>query len=294
MIRRTLKKKPSLVKNKTGKRKNTKGIKRNRRKVHKTRKRKGGGEYDLLMLSQQEGEKRLHVRGIIPSLFKKLIKQTVELAKPSWSSFKDVLPTEKNRIREAVVSEVHDILDKKERNVQNRESFVNQNILYFGVLKEVFDLFKETKTIKNDIERKYKRIFYLYFMEGLITKIDEGKEPKETEKELYIEFGQNFNSFKKAFTVTEENPKEKKIKGIIVYYLGKKNETINSRAEGYSSQRPKIITGTASVIQDSDTGSDGETTEITEITDITETLTEPSVEEGEAQEAEAEQEPPEE
>jgi hypothetical protein len=42
MIRRTLKKKPSLVKNKTGKRKNTKGIKRNRRKVHKTRKRKGG------------------------------------------------------------------------------------------------------------------------------------------------------------------------------------------------------------------------------------------------------------
>lgn len=42
MIRRTLKKKPSLVKNKTGKRKNTKGIKRNRRKVHKTRKRKSG------------------------------------------------------------------------------------------------------------------------------------------------------------------------------------------------------------------------------------------------------------
>lgn len=43
MIRRTLKKKPSLIKNKTGKRKNTKGIKRNRRKVYKTRKRKSGG-----------------------------------------------------------------------------------------------------------------------------------------------------------------------------------------------------------------------------------------------------------
>lgn len=50
MIRRTLKKKPSLVKNKTGKRKNTKGIKRNRRKVHKTRKRKGGGRTPLTNL----------------------------------------------------------------------------------------------------------------------------------------------------------------------------------------------------------------------------------------------------
>ena len=62
MIRKTLKKKPSLVKNKTGKRKNTKVIKRNRRKVHKTRKRKGG----ILTFSNKKGRPQL--TGFIPNL----------------------------------------------------------------------------------------------------------------------------------------------------------------------------------------------------------------------------------
>lgn len=278
MIRRTLKKKPSLVKNKTGKRKNTKGIKRNRRKVHKTRKRKSGGGLLTLEQDHNKGDTRVHARGIIPSFFKKLMKKTVELAKPSWSSFKDVLPTEKNRIRETVVSEVEQlILDEKGRNVENTESFVIKNIIRVNILETVFELFGKTKNIQDVIERKYKRIFYLYFMEDLIREIDEGKEPKPDEKklkELYIDFGTKFYSFKEKFesNVEEENPKEKETKERIIYYLGVKGERISSRVRLYSVQRqtsqtPTIITGTASVIQDSDTGSE-----------TTETSSEPSAE----------------